>query len=105
MIQKKNCWEVMQCGCEPGGRNTDAKGVCPAAIETEYNGINDGKNAGRFCWFVAGTFCQGAVQGTFATKFGDCRQCKFLREVLIKEGDSLVFMTMAGYFYTLKQAK
>ncbi|MHB8843667.1 MAG: ATP-binding protein [Nitrospirota bacterium] len=32
------------------------------------------------CWAVAGTFCHDAVQGQFAQKIGDCRQCVVYRE-------------------------
>ena len=28
------------------------------------------------CWEVAGTFCRGKIQGTFAQKLGDCRKCE-----------------------------
>ncbi|MDP2167081.1 MAG: hypothetical protein Q8J64_01980 [Thermodesulfovibrionales bacterium] len=82
---KKNCWEVMGCGREPGGKNADKLGVCPAATETRLDGVHGGKNAGRACWVVAGTMCEGAVQGTFAKKFGDCLKCKFLQMVIKEE--------------------
>ena len=29
----KYCWEIEQCGREPGGRNTAKAGVCPVAID------------------------------------------------------------------------
>ncbi len=32
------------------------------------------------CWHRAGTFCQGEVQGSFAKKIGDCRQCIVYRK-------------------------
>jgi len=104
MNDKQNCWEYMDCGREPGGRHADDLGVCPAADTAKYDGINDGKNAGRFCWYIAGTLCQNKVQGTFATKFGDCLNCLFLREVLRQEGDLLVFMALGDQFYRLKPA-
>jgi diguanylate cyclase (GGDEF)-like protein len=28
------------------------------------------------CWFIAGTYCEGTVQGTFAQKLGDCSRCE-----------------------------
>lgn len=55
------CWEYMKCG-----RDKDATTKCPA-----YS------NFGRVCWVVAGTFCEGKVQGTFAQKYEDCRKCDF----------------------------
>lgn len=51
------CWERLACA------NKD----CPS-----YGRLR--------CWAVAGTFCHGEVQGTFAQKIGDCRQCVVYRE-------------------------
>ncbi len=55
------CWEYMKCG-----RDKDATTKCPAY-----------PHFGRVCWVVAGTFCEGKVQGTFAQKYEDCRKCDF----------------------------
>lgn len=55
------CWEYMKCG-----RDKDATAKCPAY-----------PYFGRVCWVVAGTFCEGKVQGTFAQKYEDCRKCDF----------------------------
>jgi signal transduction histidine kinase len=51
------CWERLDC----------AKKDCPS-----YGGVR--------CWDVAGTFCHGEVQGSFAQKIGDCRKCVVYRE-------------------------
>ena len=59
------CWEYMRCG-----RDKDATMKCPAY-----------PNFGRICWAVAGTFCEGKVQGTFAQKYADCRKCDFYQMV------------------------
>lgn len=83
---KKNCWEVTGCGREPGGKNVKRRGVCPAATDERLNGLHGGKNAGRACWVIAGTFCEGKVQGTFAQKYQDCTQCDFFRQVMMEEG-------------------
>jgi tRNA A-37 threonylcarbamoyl transferase component Bud32 len=61
-------------------------GVCPAAIDTTYDGINSGTCGGRFCWAVAGTFCDGGIQGTFAQKRGACLKCHFYHRVRAEEG-------------------
>jgi hypothetical protein len=66
---KIKCWEYMKC-C----RDKDATTKCPA-----YS------NFGRICWAVAGTFCAGKVQGTFAQKYEDCRKCKFYQKVKNRE--------------------
>jgi hypothetical protein len=52
-------------------------GVCPAATDSQYDGLHGGTNAGRACWLVAGTMCKGEVQGTFAHKYKDCAICDF----------------------------
>ena len=45
-----NCWEVKDCGREPSGKNVSLYGVCRVAIETNLDGIHNGKNGGRCCW-------------------------------------------------------
>ena len=82
---KKNCWEIMKCGREPGGKNEKELGVCPAAIEVKANGIHSGKNGGRSCWAIAGTMCEGKVEGSFAQKFDTCMNCKFYKQVTEEE--------------------
>ena len=97
-MTKKNCWEVMLCGREPDGKNVKELGVCPAATEELLEGIHDGSKAGRACWVVAGTFCEGVVQGTFAQKYRSCTDCLFYRQVMQEEGSgyqtSLVLLKM-----------
>jgi hypothetical protein len=61
-----NCWEFMKCGRERGGSNAVEMGVCPAYPDH-----------GRDCARVAGTLCNGRVQGTHAQKLGNCTRCNF----------------------------
>jgi two-component system NtrC family sensor kinase len=63
------CWEYMNCG-----RDRDSALKCPAY-----------PNFGRTCWAVAGTFCEGRVQGTFAQKYESCRKCEFYQKMKNKE--------------------
>ncbi len=86
---KLNCWEVKQCGREPGG-NRNELGICPASREPRLNGMHGGKNAGRACWVVAGTLCGSKVQGTFAKKYDTCEQCDFFNLVKMEEGSSFL---------------
>jgi hypothetical protein len=79
--EKRNCWEVKRCGRQPGGESCHEFGVCPAAMEKRLDGIHGGVNAGRACWVVSGTMCRSSVQGTFAKKFSDCRNCDFYESV------------------------
>ncbi len=89
MIEKKlNCWEYKKCGREQGGKNFAELGVCPAALDTSFDGINRGKNGGRVCWAIAGTFCEGEIQGAFADKRDSCVNCEFFKKVNSEdEGD------------------
>jgi two-component system sensor histidine kinase/response regulator len=53
------CWESRNCGltsCRSFGRTDNLR-----------------------CWEVSGTLCKDKVQGTFATKLGDCRKCEVYR--------------------------
>jgi CheY-like chemotaxis protein len=60
-------------------------GLCPAVVEDRLEGEHGGTNAGRACWVVDGTLCNGKVQGTFAEKFKDCQQCAFYKAVREEE--------------------
>jgi len=83
---KINCWEFMDCGREPGGKRSAELGVCPAAESTAFNGLYKGKNAGRACWLVAGTFCNSRIQGSFAKKRTSCKGCRFYQQIHGEEG-------------------
>jgi len=76
----------MKCGREPKGKKIAKLGICPVAVDPTFNGFNQGTNAGRLCWLVAGTFCNGKVQGTFAEKQSSCRNCDFYKQVHTEEG-------------------
>jgi hypothetical protein len=84
----RNCWEVKKCGREPEGSKVEETAVCPAASDENLNGVNGGKNAGRICWAVAGTFCDGKVQCEFADKEMSCMSCEFFKMVKEEEGTS-----------------
>lgn len=89
-MERKNCWEVSQCGRQPGGENVERLGVCPAAVPSAYDGTNKGTCAGRFCWAVAGTMCEGRVQGTYADKLVNCLACDFFKRVNDEEGRNFI---------------
>lgn len=59
------CWEYMKCG-----RDKDSEIKCPAY-----------PYFGRVCWVVAGTFCEGKVQGSFAQKYENCTKCEFYQKI------------------------
>lgn len=85
MVQ--NCWQFKNCGREPGGTKTAELGICSATSDEQHSGKNNGKNAGRYCWKVAGTLCGGEVQGTYAQKLMNCVACDFYNKVRQEEGD------------------
>lgn len=100
--KKLNCWEHKGCGREPGGGKEAVAGTCPAAVEDRLHGIHGGRNAGRACWVVAGTMCEGEVQGTFAKKCARCIDCDFYQAVSRQEGAAFlvptVLMNMLGEY-------
>lgn len=85
-MAKLNCWESKECGREPGGAHVAELGICPAAMEKRANGLNGGENAGRVCWAIAHTLCEGKVQGTIVEKLNNCMECEFFRLVSREEG-------------------
>jgi len=80
-----NCWEFQECGRETGGANVAVCGVCPVTEEKRLDGVHCGKNAGRACWAVAGTSCEGRAEGSFAKKYRICSLCDFYRLVREEE--------------------
>ncbi len=85
-----NCWEVLNCGRQPGGYRANEMGVCPAATELSHHGKNRGSFAGRYCWKVVGTFCEDNVQRDYAAKMRDCAKCTFFHQVKSEEGSEFV---------------
>jgi len=85
-MKKQNCWEYKKCGREPNGLKAVELGVCPASTEKRTDGINSGLNGGRACWALTGTLCGGVVQGSFASKLGNCMKCEFYQLVGAEEG-------------------
>ena len=87
---RPNCWEVKKCGRHPGGDMVSQLGICPAAAESAYDGVNGGKKAGRCCWKVAGTLCGGEVQGINAKKLETCLNCDFFKQVQEEQSRTFV---------------
>jgi len=73
---KKNCWEVKKC------QNPES---CPAFTEHRLDGTHGGKNAGRCCWVVAGTFGSFEPPGQYAKKNISCDKCDFYQAVKMEE--------------------
>jgi hypothetical protein len=73
----QNCWEFKKCGREVGGQNIQDLGVCPVARSIQFDGANDGQNAGRMCWAILGTLCDGSIQADYEDKLHKCLMCDF----------------------------
>lgn len=89
---KKNCWELKNCGRQIGGEKVSELGVCPAATDASANGLNSGKNAGRICWAISGSFCGGKKQGTFAEKKLNCMTCEVYKDIKTEEGSDFALL-------------
>jgi protein phosphatase len=96
--KEHNCWDFMKCGREPGGKHSLELGVCPAAADATFDGFNQGNNAGRICWLIAGTFCGGRIQGSFAEKQGSCKNCTFYKQIHADEGATDLTMRSKNIF-------
>ncbi len=92
--KKQNCWEFRGCDREQGGAREQELGVCPAAVEVRLNGAHHGKNAGRACWAVAGTLCEGDAEGSFVKKHASCTACDFYKLVQAEEGQGFLLTTI-----------
>jgi hypothetical protein len=101
-MSKQNCWEVKKCGRESGGEKTADLGVCPAASDSSSDGLNSGKNAGRICWAVAGTFCGGKVQGDYAQKSVSCMSCEVFKQIKTEEAEKFLLMKPGQAYSTAK---
>ena len=62
---QKPCWEIKECPSEQ-------KRECPA---WEFQ-------AGRLCWFINGTICDGTVHKDWQEKIEICRSCEVFNSIL-----------------------
>jgi hypothetical protein len=69
--RRKPCWAIKKC-------SPDQKAHCPA---WEFK-------AGKICWFINGTICEGSVQKNWKEKMKICRSCEvFLTDFNVKRRD------------------
>lgn len=84
---KLNCWQYRNCGREPGGKNAEKLGICPAAKEQKLHGIHGGTAGGRACWVVPGTHhIDGPNEDYLIQKYRRCSNCDFYKKVRAEEG-------------------
>ena len=62
---RKACWQIKKCP-------SDRKKNCPA---WEFR-------AGKICWFINGTICNGMIQKNWKEKMKICRSCNVLMDLL-----------------------
>lgn len=98
-MEKLNCWEHKKCGRQPGGSYVQEMGICPATTATRLDGVHGGTNAGRACWVVGGTLCNGRLQESFSKKYDGCIECDFYMRV--KDEESSFFQLSASLFMKL----
>ncbi|MBF0417130.1 MAG: hypothetical protein HQL86_02650 [Magnetococcales bacterium] len=96
MESKQNCWEFFNCGRSRHAPNQDGS-YCPVSLIAAYDGINGGRDAGRACWNIEGTFCSVSScgdpndkLGTFQYKKSHCQKCVFKAQVQQEEGDAFL---------------
>jgi hypothetical protein len=104
-MSKKNCWEFKNCGREQNGSNVEELGICPASIKEALDGVHDGMNAGRACWVVAGSMCDGKRQGTFSQKYNICMECDFYKTVKEEEGTNMEMSIILLNMIRINKAK
>jgi len=84
MCKKLNCWEFMNCGMEPGGLFSKAKGPCLIPQMMRYDGANGGRGAGRICWEIVRDK-SGAQNALCPHQRQSCLNCKFYLRVHSEE--------------------
>jgi len=91
-----NCWEFNRCGREHGGCKVEELGLCKAAADERTHGVNNGTNAGRICWLLAGTFNPVEKTKTCIRDIDNCLMCDFYYLVEKEEAKNFVFLKDLG---------
>lgn len=86
MARKLNCWEFKNCGREKGGLMVEVLGECPVASEMKYDGVHNGRAAGRICWMVKNS--SGGRINLTAKECSSCHTCAFYRRVVYEEAEN-----------------
>jgi hypothetical protein len=71
--RRKPCWVIKKCSLEQ-------KAHCPA---WEFK-------AGKLCWFINGTICEGTVQKSWKEKMEICRSCEVFLACFNVKGSSFL---------------
>ncbi len=100
---KLNCWNYKKCGRYPGGPKEKEFGTCPATTIKEADGYLGGRNGGRACMYIAGTFCGGVVQGTAKDKEKNCGGCDYFKMLKKQFGQEVGVLKFSQYVKKPKQ--
>ena len=87
-LRKLNCWEFMNCGREKGGLMVGLLGECPVSTTMKYDGLNNGRGAGRACWMVGASGCTGRLS---LASGKPCLACRFYKRVLFEQEKETCF--------------
>ena len=96
-MSKINCWEYRKCGREPGGEHVGNSGVCTAATYEKADGFCGGKNGGRSCVYIAGTFCAGYASESYPDKLKNCLACDFYQLLEKQHGTDFIAVKFFEY--------
>ncbi len=96
-MANQNCWEFKKCQREPGGAKVNELGVCPAATFIKADGYLGGRNGGRGCMYITGTFCGGNEQGTYRDKTHECTKCDFYKVLRKEHGAEVSVISFSDY--------
>ncbi|MBF0097558.1 MAG: hypothetical protein HQM04_08770 [Magnetococcales bacterium] len=77
----KNCWEVKQCGREPGGYMARQQGTCPVPLYTLADGFLGGHNGGRACAFIVRQLNASERLSACSQNSQTCDQCSFFNQL------------------------
>jgi hypothetical protein len=90
-VEKINCWEFNQCGREKGGINVPIHGVCPVPYLHALDGVNGGKNAGRYCWSITNNGYRNQKDiCLYVKKYNNCLECPYYQMVQKEEGKDFI---------------
>ena len=73
--------------------------MCPAAEFSAADGYLGGRNGGRACAYITGTFCEDVLQGSYRDKSKDCWDCEFYRFLRREHGAAF---SMPGFTLFLR---
>ena len=67
-----NCWEYKKCGQEK--LDDRDKNKCPVVKLADFG-------AGKVCWLIHASRCDGKLQGGAGSKYMDCKKCSFFKKM------------------------